>query len=124
MAQLMGKLIILPEGLKTRQSNICRKIVFRVIMEFSLDSVEYPVRAIQKLVYDIRHGADKEMLTDPRMRINYRYVDVGKIISRNRAWKDTQYNTIQYNTIQYSFIIPVGKFIWQEYEHGETSNVT
>ena len=29
-----------------------------------------------------------------------------------------------YNTVQYNFFGPLGKFLWQQYEDGETSNVT
>ena len=31
---------------------------------------------------------------------------------------------MQYNRIQYNFIVPVGKFLRQQYEHGGVSYVT
>ena len=29
-------------------------------------------------------------------------------------------NTIQFNTIQYNFIVPVGKFVWQQIRTSQT----
>ena len=28
------------------------------------------------------------------------------------------------NTVEYNFIVPAGKSLWRQYEHGETLNVT